>query len=74
MWVRVRVIYFRFFIAFRFMTLRKQICAHVSKPLSKLLGENKQQKRLIDRAKPDDVHLTVQQFLFITILIYTEAF
>ena len=49
---------------------------HVSKPLCKLLVENKQQKLLIDRAKPrlDDVHLTFQQFLFITILIYTEAF
>ena len=53
MWVRVSVIYFTFFIAFRFMTLRKRICTHVSKPLCKLLGENKQQKQLIDRAKPN---------------------
>ena len=43
---------------------------HVSKPLCKSLVENKQQKQLIDSAKPDDVHLTFQQFHFITILIY----
>ena len=38
---------------------------HVSKPLC---------KQLIDCAKPDDVHLPFQQFLLITILIYTETF
>ena len=46
----------------------------MSKPLCKLLFENKQRKHLIDRAKADDnVHLPFQQFLPITILIYTEA-
>ena len=38
---------------------------HASKPLC---------KQLIDCAKPDDVHLPFQQFLLITILIYTETF
>ena len=47
---------------------------HVSKPLCKSLVENKQQKQLIDSAKPDDVHLTFQQFPFITILIYRRHF
>ena len=31
-----------------------KFCAQVSKPLCKLLVENKQQKQLIDRAKPND--------------------
>ena len=47
---------------------------HVSKPLCKSLVENKQQKQLIDSAKPDDVHLTFQQFPFITIWIYRRHF
>ena len=45
---------------------------HVSKLLCKLVVENKQHKQQIDRA--DDVHLTFQQFLFITILIYRRHF
>ena len=47
---------------------------HVSKLLCNLVVENKQHKQLIDRAKPDDIHLPFQQFLLITILIYTAAF
>ena len=64
--------------ACRFLTLTKAnfVWKHVSKLLFKLVVENKQHKQLIDRTKPDDVHLHVpfQQFLFITILIYTAAF
>ena len=64
--------------ACRFLTLTKAnfVWKHMSKLLFKLVVENKQHKQLIDRTKPDDVHLHVpfQQFLFITILIYTAAF
>ena len=64
--------------ACRFLTLTKAnfVWKHVSKLLFKLVVENKQHKQLIDRTKPNDVHLHVpfQQFLFITILIYTAAF
>ena len=50
-----------------FLTLTKQrsyenMC--LIKPLFKLVVEGKQNKQLIDRSKPDDVHLPFQQFLF----------
>ena len=67
---------FRFFIAYRFLTLRKQIL-YENMCLNRYVNfhlKNKQHKQLIDRAMPDDnVHLPFQQFLPITILIDTEA-
>ena len=66
----------RFFIACRFLILRKQIL-YENMCLNRNLNfhlKNKRHKQLIDRAKADDnVHLPFQQFLPITILIYTEA-
>ena len=69
---------FRFFIAYRFLTLRKQILyENMHLCLNRYVNfhlKNKRHKQLIDRAMPDDnVHLPFQQFLPITILIYTEA-
>ena len=51
-----------------FLTLRKQVmyentCSYVSKPPCTLVVENKQHKELIDRAKPDDVHLSNSSIL-----------
>ena len=46
----------------------------MSKLLCNLVVENKQHKQLIDGAKSDVVHLPFQQFLLITISIYTAAF
>ena len=67
---------FRFFIACRFLILRKQIL-YENMCLNRYVNfhlKNKRHKQLIDRAMPDDnVHLPFQQFLPITILIYTEA-
>ena len=62
---------FRFFIAYRFLTLRKQILyENMHLCLNRYVNFHLKNKR----AMPDDnVHLPFQQFLPITILIYTEA-
>ena len=55
------------FPCFQVLDLEKTnfVSKQVSKPLCKLLVENKQHKQLIDRAKPDDVHFLVSNSSFL---------